>query len=464
MASKQVTYIPFSELNALVVQKLNDHSVYTIGPYCFLKIFEHALTYAALGNDKKLIRNPLGKPIWLQQMRYKLKYIKHGSPKHTVQLNNVVFLDPVRLTSVAQGSFQSIYMDKMVQLVPAENRTIIQKRKEPQLQADCTLNDFPRVYSSMVHREVDMLRAIRQALANAKSCGRFSPMECAHIQSALFIFWEDFRFYYHMLNNQNVKRVVFICHYHNEGMIAACKMLNAETIELQHGLIAANDLYYVYHSQFSKVVDRSFFPDRIWVYGPYWKRVLAQGCEFRPEQVHVAGDYLTRKPTAQGKPVAKENMILLCAQKLMHAEYLDYAERLSRFIQDYPDWRVVVKMHPLEPRKDLYQAVLKMGFELVDMQYTLDELLQRARIQISIYSTTFFDAVGFDVVNFSIQHFGNYQDYAADIVKEAVAFPLALDENPITAYLRDGAARYAMQREEIYAPFQEEYLRAALNA
>ncbi len=463
MADNGVKYVPFSELNALVVNKLNDHSVYTIGSFSFLKVFEHALTYAALNNTKKLLPNTLLKPLWYQRFRAKVKYWKNRSNQRHQPLKRIVCIDPVRLTTDAEGKKRSIYMDRIIGEIPREQLSIIQKKHEPLVDADYVLNAFPRVYARMDDREIDVLRSLQQAWLNAARSGVFSTLELNHIESALFIFWEDFRFYYHMFYGQPVEKLVFICHYHNEGMIAACRLLGIETIELQHGLIAANDLYYVYDAQFKPIMPLAFFPDRLWVYGPYWKRVLSRGSEFRESQVEVAGDYLSRKPSVTLSALAKENMILVCAQKLMHEDYLRYLERLAQYVAEYPGWRLVVKMHPLEPRKELYQAVRQWGFELVDMEYTLDELLQRARIQISIYSTTFFDAIGFDVVNYALQHYGNYQDYAADIIREAVAWPLTVDQNPIAHYLQDQGNRYAMEREEIYAPLNSAHVRAVLG-
>jgi hypothetical protein len=452
MASNEVKYVPFSELNALVVQKLNDHSVYTIGSISFLKIFEHALTYAALKNNKKLIANHLRKPLWYQQLRARLKYWKNAGPNRQTPLKRIVFIDPVRLTTDAEGQKRSIYMDRIINEIPRQQSSIIQKKRQPEVVSDYTLSDFARVYPKMYDQEKMVLQSLQTAYSNATKAGSFTAYELEHIESALFIFWEDFRFYFQMFHGQPVEQVVFICHYHNEGMLAACRLLEIKTVELQHGLIAANDLYYVYDQQFAAIMPLALFPDQLWVYGPYWKRVVERGCEFQPSQVQVAGDYLSRKPATAVARLEKENMILVCAQKLMHEDYLAYLERLARYVAEYPDWRVVVKMHPLEPRKELYQAIRQWGFELVDMEYTLDELLQRARIQISIYSTTFFDAIGFDVVNYALQNYGNYQDYAADIIKESVAFPLTIDQNPITLYLENKETHYAMERTEIYSP------------
>ena len=463
MAQGEVKYIPFSELNALVCKKLSDTKLYTGSTFSYLKVMEHALTYAALGNDKKLIRNRLHWPVIVQNMHASLKRLLKPSPRLEIALKPIVILDPVRLTQGADGEYHSIYIDKWLSVIPAHVRTIVQKKRDKRIYADYVLTDFNRNHGAFDATEQDLLIELKDILQKVRSSKVFTAYELQHIASTMYIFWEDFRFYYRWLKHGKVEKILFICHYHNEGLLAACKLLAIESVELQHGLIARNDLYYVYDKQFSSVVRKAMFPDILMVYGDYWRNVVLEGVEFLPSQVQVAGDYLYRLPKVTTEEVPKENVVLVCAQKMMHSEYLAYFELLHQYQLAFPEWKVIVKMHPLEPRKDLYQKVKTYGFELIDMERNLDDLLRIAKIQISIYSTTFFDAVGFNVVNFSLQEYGNYSDYAADIVKEAVAFPIAITENPIAKYMLAKDQLIPMERSEIYAGFEMDKMKALLH-
>jgi hypothetical protein len=452
-ANKEVQHIPFSVLNELINNKLKDTDIYTAEKFSYLKVFEHALTYAALKNNKKLIRHRMHWPTGVYSLWSWIKCMVRSDGLKSPQLNRLVLIDPVRLNQDKDGGFYSIYLDKWIRLIAASDRTIIQRRKDNRVFADYSMDQFQRTHGAFDAVERDVLKELKLVRQKADKSGVFTAYELEHIGSTLAIFWEDFRFYYQLFKNSKTELVLFICHYHNEGMLAACKLLRIKSVELQHGLIARNDLYYVYHEQFKPIMRKALFPDTLFVYGPYWRNIVLEGSEFEPDQVIVAGDYLQRTTQNANHFLAKQQVIVVCAQKLMHKEYFYYCQRLKQCLMDYPEWRVIVKLHPLEPKKELYKEVLGNDFELVDMERTLDELLAIAKIQISIYSTTFFDAIGYDVVNFSIQNLGSSSDYAADIVKEAVAFPLGIDENPIKRFLEMSAYHVPMERTEIYAPF-----------
>jgi hypothetical protein len=359
------------------------------------------------------------------------------------------------LVKVSEDVFKSIYFDKIVECIGRNHVTRINKRRSNQIDCEMTLVDFPMTFDSPDAEEIMMLGELNRVIQQAEKNGQFNEYEKKHLLSALHIFFEDFRFYYQMFKNKGVKQVLFISHYHNEGLIAALQLLNIKSIELQHGLIAKNDLYYVYDQQYSGSVSNAFFPDKIFVYGNYWKSILDKGCEFNNGQIEVVGDYLFRLPKSTTPAPPKENMILICAQKTMHEDYVKYGRQLAVRMKDHPDWKVIVKLHPLEGNKKAYEELKEFGFEIVDLEIPLDTLLARAKIQISIYSTTFYDAIGYDVENLAIKDYGTSSDYAADLIEEGIAFPVAFDEDPVKLFEeKEHTGLRFIPREEIYGPFQ----------
>jgi multimeric flavodoxin WrbA len=307
--------------------------------------------------------------------------------------------------------------------------------------------------------ERKLLKEIIGSLKNAKQLKQFTPYEMKQLSSAMHIFFEEFRFYYHLFKGQKTKTLLFICHYHSEGLIAALKILGIKCIEVQHGLIATNDLYYVYHEQFSSAIGKALFPDKILTYGPYWKRILGMGCEFRTSQILVAGDYLYRLKESKIEKPEKENIVLVCAQKTLHTDYVNYGKKLAEHLKKHPEWRAILKLHPLEKNKQAYEELRQYGIEIVDVEVPLDILLAQCKIQISIYSTTFYDALGFDMVNFSLQDFGSMSDYASDMIQEGVAAPIMANEDPIDKYLHTlNSGQMLLAREEVYAPFNPELI------
>jgi hypothetical protein len=445
---------PFSVVNQFLKEKLILASRYSNKEISLLKIFQHALSFAIVGNDEKLIKNYLHLPLFVQIFIYRLKGWTRRNNKTSVKLKSTVILDPVRLVKDENGVYRSIYFDRVVSALGRENVSVLHQRSSDLIKGDYDVTQLDRNWPALDEIEKGVLEKVIAIVKRNNSFHYYTTYEKKHILSALHIFFEDFRFYYQLFKGQSVERLIFICHYHNEGLLAAARALNIFSIELQHGLIAGNDLYYVYHEQFAGSVQNAFFPDRILVYGQYWKGILEKGCEFRPKQIFIGGDYLFRLEEHQMLPVQKENLILICAQKTLHEDYVGYGRMLAKHMQNNPDWKVIVKLHPLEKNKEEYNELLKYGFEIVDLEWPLDVLLSRCKIQISIYSTTFFDAVGYGVVNFSIQHFGASSDYAADMVTEGVALPLTVEQDPIKAY-NDVLMQQqpTLGREDVYAPF-----------
>ena len=84
------------------------------------------------------------------------------------------------------------------------------------------------------------------------------------------------------------------------------------------------------------------------------------------------------------------------------------------------------------------------------------------KIQISIYSTTFFDALGCGTTNYSIQNYGPYKDYAAEMIAEGVAAALSFDEDPIEKFIQAKDSIPQRSREEVYSSFDAVALRNAI--
>jgi hypothetical protein len=84
---------------------------------------------------------------------------------------------------------------------------------------------------------------------------------------------------------------------------------------------------------------------------------------------------------------------------------------------------------------------------------SLAECMRISKIQISVYSTTFFDALGFDVVNFAVNATG-FERYVSEMVEDGVALPMSLADDPIVRY--EDVKRKGLrlpERSDVYAPF-----------
>lgn len=455
-ADSRGEHTPYSRLNAQLESRLSDARIYTSGEWCFLKPMQQALHHASGQMTDKLLRHYFRLPVWAFRA---LQWIKGGAAPRQA-LKETVVMELCRSVENSRGEKESMYFARILACLDRDRVSVVAGKSGCDCPHDEVLDATAPLPRRMRRAEVSMLRHCRQCLRQVKESGQFSREECHYIATALHVFFTAFRRYYHFFRDQPVKTCLFAPHYLNEGLIAALRVLGIKSVEIQHGLIAANDYYYVYPAFVEKIRHKAMFPDRILVYGPYWKRVLMRGFEFAPGQVDIGGDYLYHENTEPSAAADKEPLILIAAQKNIWRPYVSYVHWLVPFLRkNHPEWKVAVKLHPLEKNVAAYEALRPLGVELHGRGSALDNLLQRCSIQITIYSTTLYDALGFGVLNLSLQDTSDYADYAADMVREGIALPLKPGEDPVALWLQQGTSS-VLERSEVYAPFDKRVFQA----
>jgi hypothetical protein len=456
-----VEYKSFQEINDYVKARLTEPRVFHSGKHSFLKVMQHALSYCLNDWTRLLLPNKMHWPFPLLAIYYAITGMRGTKATHKLRQNTI--LDQGRIYRKSPSKVQSMYFDKIQQVLGTDTTSVIIQQPEHGLKGDYTKNELQNIACWPDAHELNMLREVKTVANQISAYSGFTQKEKGFILSALHVYYTGFRSYYRILKNQEVKNLFFIAHYHNEGLIAACEKLGIEAIEVQHGLIAESDIYYVYDEQFKEAVKDAFFPHHILVYGTYWKEILLRGCEFSPEKIIVAGDYLSTAKPQHKQAYNKQNIVLIGAQKNMEIDYLPYLKHLKENF-DFGEWKVVIKLHPLETELKQYQELEGGAFEIAPPNARLDELLEECKIQISIYSTTLYDAIGYEVINLSLQDFGYAKQYAADMVSHRVAFPLFAHEHPIEVYNRYQERLSELRsREEIYAPFTEQAIGSVIQ-
>ena len=445
------------------MEKMADVTLFESDNWNFLKIAQHAFTYANNQDTSKLLSTRWDKPLWLLKVIFRVKRLKNRGVGQKLDLAPTLFLEEGRYSTDHKGIRHSVYFEKILAFVPENERTVLHLASDASLDNQHTMDHVKTAMGAAVMDErLSNMISECQVVVHRFENHPFSDSEKHYFASAMHIFIEEFATYNTLFANQGVKKCFFCTHYHREGMIAAAMVHGIEMIELQHGLIAENDLYYVYPDYVKNAKNRAFFPEKLLLFGDYWRDVVLRGAERRPEDCLTMGDYSysTERPD-----IEKSNTIFIGAQKNMAQPYADYANRLLKKIEtDYPDWKIKLKMHPLEKQINIYKAVDHPQFELIGNEGDLHTLLAECRIQISIYSTTFFDSLGMDVVNMSLQNYTEFSDYAKDMITENVAFPLEVVEDPIALYRHIiSSGKRLLSRDSVYAPFDEKALQRVLK-
>lgn len=432
----------------------------------YLKIAQHAAVYHFMGSSQKLIAHRFNKPFIWQQRIYSLKAFRAKNHLRPA-LNELVLIDSGRPTPHAEEGMVSVYFQHIKEQVKTPLSHLIALNGNNEIAHDLDLkNQLVLMQKSLHPDEVALLKDINKVLQQLKKHPKVSAEFWEYLASAFHRFFEEFHLYFQLFKAQKIKKVVATNHYHQEGLIAACRMNKIKFFELQHGLMSKCDIYYAYPEQVLPKIDlrEAFFADTLFLYGAFWKGILGQGGEQKNTQLEVAGDYVYKQvQNRDSLPVVKKNVIFIGAQKNMHLEYVAYLKQLLPLVEEkHPDWTVQVKLHPLEKKADSYYALEHPQLDIRWNESDLGTLLREAKIQISVYSTTLYDALGYDVLNLSIQDYTAYKDYAAEMIEMKIAFPLDFEADPI-ALLDDYSVSDLTPREKVYSPFQAEVFKNRLE-
>jgi len=215
-------------------------------------------------------------------------------------------------------------------------------------------------------------------------------------------------------------------------------------------------LYYVYPEDYRPWIKDMFLPDYLFMYGDLWRNRLLQGIEWKPEQLLMMGDYTELFVQEQEKK-EKENIVLMCAQKFLSDEYLPWIEKLKVVLKNHPDWKMVVKLHPYEPKQDVpkYKALAGGQVEIVQSG-SLNDWFSISKIQLSVYSTTFYDAIGYDIMNYALIHTGTYDAYVDEMIAAEVAVGIEMQDDPIARFLQEGVNSILSNKSSIYSQWDQQ--------
>jgi hypothetical protein len=443
----------FEQINQHLIFRLGKDHTFIGKEFSYFKLFQHGIVYDFLHTKGKILKTYFHFPLFVQRILW-----RRGAQNSLVEkarFKENIWLEPGRVFTDESGNFHSMYGEKLRRTL-GDTCTSISLNKNPELSTDFSIDQFGFPNEPLDAIEFSILEDLNLVAKSVKKGKYYSSREQAYILSSMHVFFHTFRKYYSILKNQGVKKLFFIAHYHNEGIVAACKKLGIECIELQHGLINKKDLYYVYSNVFKVALQNALMPDKILLYGPYWKSVLDQGVEWNQGAKIIAGNYLAhdfKLPSLANK----ENLILVASQKGLDDKFIPYIQSLKNSLKNHTDWKIIVKLHPLEKKQDRYQVLRDSQCDLAPIHSSIFHYLERCKIQISIYSTTFFDAAGYDVVNFSWVTSGIGSDYAASLAEDGVVKSVKPGDDIVSIYnnLKHSESSF-LQVDSVYSGFDSQ--------
>ncbi len=191
-----------------------------------------------------------------------------------------------------------------------------------------------------------------------------------------------------------------------------------ESIELQHGLINSAHPGYIY-PKFVADLDYDFFKRKILVYGEKTKNMLCDLSIFEPQQLEVVGNPRIKKYKEEINVDATEKKLILFASQTYeqdgtgtnyYATIIPVLQKIAELIKTderFASYKLGVKLHPRENNSivEMYQKALPDA-QVFGNTSQLYELLASSYVQLTVSSTTLFEAAEFGTVTVLVDYGG----------------------------------------------------------
>jgi len=444
MSKQDFILTDFSEILHDFNRVFPDPEMHEFESYGFLKLAQHGHAYAKIQALNK--RGEFPTQTFPFQFKQLIKNVVRKKLKVKQLLQEEAILLPKRVDYI-NGSPESVLVKKLLESELNHVQTWDVSQKFPWADMKFQLQvPWAMVMDSNVRSMHKALQVWLTRIASHVSIEHFP-----YYAGAAATFLYEYMFWNTVIAGSRLKKLYIVTHYHQEGLIAAAKNAGVTVVELQHGLISKHDLYYVYDSKFEALYEKSFFPNELWCFGEYWIRKFENSADVKSMNILSKGDFRWNNTTLE--KTEKSNVILVTTQKNM----------FSVLLKNYSDWKCEVKLHPLESNTEAYfQLNLSDKVKILPVETNIQHVLAYSKIQISIYSTTFYDALGQNVFNFAWTDSGVSADYVSEVIAEGVALPLELKEDVISKFLNTTNS-FFVDRKQVFQEYTASLIFDATN-
>lgn len=271
------------------------------------------------------------------------------------------------------------------------------------------------------------------------------------IEDHILNFQYDYKKYIELLEKRKPKIVFLVVAYENKALIAACKKMNIEIIELQHGTISPYHLGYSYPERSMKLNNEireiEYFPDKILSFGDYWKNasyypidsdnIISMGFPYFEENSRTYMKMAEEKLNQE----SENKQILFISQGVIGK----YLSKLAYEIAENgnEDYQIIYKLHPGEygTWRENYEYLNKAidefeNFKVIDeSQPPLYELFAKSHYQVGAFSTAIYEGLAFNCKTFIIDVPG--VEYLDDLIEKDIVKKVKDSEELIDYIIKD---------------------------
>lgn len=465
--SKPAVNITFAEFNEAFYTAFDDPAIFDCEEFNLLKIVQDGLKVGyswktPFGNSLSRIKRYYRIKQWLARFRRSRSVMEDWDLQEVKGMHRPwLVLEPGRMVENDEGEKVSQYLERIMKDLGNDRFFYVQNtplKTLPHRSFDIQLQAlYAEPYLLPISDEAAQLyEALQKAYARIEAALGLEEEHQVMVKFAFEQFWNTYRIWSFLLSYISCEKALVICHYHKEGEILAMKRAGVEVIELQHGLISTEDIFYVYPPKVAPVVERALFADQIWTYGAYWKETLAQGVEYSPKQTQVIGYYhfdtgdvdpeimeKGKQAKADGKP-----LILFTTQTFLHEPFIEYIQWLHADLKVKGQKAYIwVKNHPNEQR-EIYAAIEALE-NVETVTGDLKSMFRVCDYHVSIYSTTLYDALREGKQNFAL-YVESCADYVETVLNSGVAQRVNMKENLLELSIDQGKEIHS---EHFYATY-----------
>lgn len=450
----------FLDFKKQFYQKVEDLSLFDCQEFNITKVVLDGLIvdYASKGK----IRTPFFYPTFLYSFYLKIQQVRN---KVSFQMpdfkgKRILVFDTPRAVKSKEGHMTHFRYHRILEYYGPEQCALILARKDPLFagQIDYVSLRAFLACKPLSHEDLVLRKSLLQVYDKIKKAGVFNAHELKNIAIAIHLFYEQYRVWNQLLKNTSFEKAHFDGHYHREGFMLALKRNKIHAHELQHGIIAPEDIFYVFPDKIKKVAHKALFPDKIFVYGDYWKKTLEQGFEFTSDQIKCIGDYQYYGALSETDALIlkdwkkEEQLILVTTQTYLHQYFIAYVQFLHQQILTHQlPYKILLKIHPHE-QKQTYASLLSLE-RVFFTESPVQHLFPLCSMQVSIYSTTLFEALSYKVSNFSLM-VEECMDYVQHLIQQEISIGLPLNQCPWEMPYK----AISDKSKYFYAPFTAEIL------
>mgnify|MGYP001024866219 CR=1 FL=1 len=448
---------------------ISNPQIFNCDDFNIIKLFQYAIFREEGFNARPYWKLPiifLNVILWIKRLRVKNKVRIQKNEKCKIFIG-----DCERYVLNRENKPISRYFGNLLQVLD-RNKIIYVKTNQfnSPLKYDVDVSNLYDYYSvlPLTKDDIRLLKNLKKTYKKIILNLNLDDSKIKILSEVIEIFWREYRMYRALLKYYpNLKLSFLFPHYQNESLIYALRRKGIKIIELQHGLIANEDMFYVYDKKILEVKEKALFADEMWVYGRYWKDILLNGYEYDEKQIKIFGYYLYYEKNFSDAFQQEINkikqkypfVILATAQKNLEqhlAEYINFL--LQDANQKKQKFALIIKEHPSAAQSTIDFINVSKENVFV-MNYPIEWLFQVCDAHFSIYSTTLYDALMFNIQrNFALKH-PLFSDYVESIVNKGIAKELLPTENLLDKISLSDSTTSSLNVEYFYSPAKFDLLK-----